>query len=230
MRRYLLARAGLPNARRVLEVGCGSGAILVDLAMPSSANLFGLDIDQSSLQIAKKETPTARLTAGDAHRLPYPGGKFDIVFTHFVLLWLQQPTAALQEMRRVTRRGGTVLALAEPDYGKRVDQPEGLAKLGRLQTESLRAQGADPQIGGRLQGLFEAAGFGQIEGGQIATEKNIRPSKDDWRLETEMLRADLAGMVSPEELEKLLEEDQRAWQAGTRVLQVPTYYALGQVI
>ncbi len=230
MRRYLLTRAGLPNAARVLEVGCGMGAVLRSITQTPRTKLSGVDIDRTSLQIAQKEASSAMLTCGDAHRLPYGDGSFDIVFTHFVLLWLADPIGALAEMRRVTRRGGAVLALAEPDYGQRVDQPPALAELGRLQTRALRAQGADPEIGGRLGNLFSAAGFTQIESGQLDANRRGEESEAEGRLEAEVLRADLAGTTGAKMFEQLLAEDQHACQAGIRVLHVPTYYAWARVI
>jgi ubiquinone/menaquinone biosynthesis C-methylase UbiE len=225
LRGHILTRAGLPNAHRVLEVGCGTGAVLRSIVPAPRTRLYGLDIDQPSLQIAKQEASTALLSYGDAHRLPYAAGSFDIVFTHFVLLWLAEPARALADMRRVTRHGGAVLALAEPDYSQRVDQPAAFAELGRLQTEVLRAQGADTEIGSKLGSLFAAAGFSQIDTGKLDASERGHESEADWRLEAEVLRADLAGRV-----EQLLAEDERAWQAGTRVLYVPTYYAWARVI
>lgn len=172
----------------------------------------------------------ALLARGDAHKLPYANASFDIVFTHFVLLWLADPTRALAEMRRVTRRGGAVLALAEPDYGQREDQPAALAELGRMQTAALRAQGADPEKGGKLGNIFTAAGFTHVESGQLEASEHPDKGETDWRLEAEVLRADLAGRVEAEKLGRLLAEDERAWQAGTRVLHVPAYYAWARVI
>jgi ubiquinone/menaquinone biosynthesis C-methylase UbiE len=215
LRSHLLARAGLSNARRVLEVGCGTGAVLNDTLHPARTRLHGVDIDLAALQIAK-QGGGALLIGGDAHTLPYANDCFDIVFCHFVLLWLEKPAKVLSEMRRVTRRGGAVLALAEPDYTQRVDKPPALAELGRKQTQALQAQGADTALGGQLVALFEKAGFRDIQGG-ILERKDAAQNKMDSDLEWEVLRADLgeaAQGISPSEVE----------------VYVPTYYAWGRVI
>lgn len=225
-RRHLLAAAGLPNARAVLEVGCGTGAILGGVAMPPGGRLHGLDIDRAALTLARQHAPQAHLAAGDAHVLPYPNASFDIAFCHFVLLWVAEPAQALAEMRRVVRPGGAVLALAEPDYGQRIDEPVELAALGQAQTEALRARGADPAVGGRLPALFAAAGLQVVEAGPLRTSS---PSASTAAEEASMLRADLSGHVPAEQLERWLAQDAAAWAAGTRKLQVPTYYALGRV-
>lgn len=225
LRRYLFTRLDLGAAGRALEVGCGTGAVLSTLE--TSANLYGLDIHFPSLHFARLPAPAAQLTAGDAHRLPYTAGSFDLVFTHFVLLWLADPLAALSEMRRVARPGGAVLALAEPDYGGRIDHPPELAPLGRLQADSLRAQGADPELGRRLPALFHQAGFTEIASGVLAAEWPARPNPAEVDLEHQMLRADLHNLVSPTELDAFLVADRHAWQASERILYVPTFYSWG---
>lgn len=225
LRRHIFARAGLPNARRVLEVGCGTGAVLSTLKAPA-VHLTGIDIDRAALQIARQQAPVATLAAGDAHKLPFAAGSFDIAFFHFVLLWLSQPAAALAEARRVTRRGGAIIAFAEPDYTQRIDEPAELQRLGVLQTVALRAQGADPSLGSRLPQLFAQAGISLEDAGTLSAEATSADLDD---LELKVLRADLTPHVPPQELERLLAEDRASRSAGTRVLNVPTYYAWGRV-
>lgn len=225
-RRHLLAAAGLPSAQRVLEVGCGTGAVLSELNPPPATQVVGLDIDPAALQIARRHAPTAQLLTGDAHKLPFATASFDIAFCHFVLLWLAQPATALAEMRRAVRPGGAVLALAEPDYSQRVDAPAELAALGQAQTEALRAQGADPAIGSRLPALFAEAGLELVDAGMLDATP---ATAEDATLEAEVLRADLSGRMPPAEIERLLAIDAAARQAGRRQLHVPTYYAFGRV-
>ena len=45
---------------------------------------------------------------GDAYKLPFGDGEFDLVYSHAALQWLRNPTAALREQRRVTKEGGRV--------------------------------------------------------------------------------------------------------------------------
>ncbi len=225
LRSHIFTRAGLPNARRVLEVGCGTGAVLESLNSPDECQLHGLDFDISALQIARTAQPRARLAAGDAHRLPYPRGFFDIAYFHFVLMWLSDPVAALKEATRITRRGGAVIAFAEPDYSQRVDQPASLAPLGRLQTEALHSQGADPLIGSHLPQLIQAAGLSPAESGQLS----IAPIQESDPLEWEVLRSDLQGKLSDADWNIFAAEDQRARSAGERVLNIPVFYAWARV-
>src|SRR5215208_5869128 len=148
LRSYLFRQAGLKEASHVLEVGCGTGAILSGLS--GFTSLYGLDIDSDALAACRLHAPSALLVQGNALQLPHPNKTFDIVYCHFLLLWVNDPVQALLEMKRVAKSGGHIIAFAEPDYNARVDQPRELAQLGRWQAESLKRQGADPGLGARL--------------------------------------------------------------------------------
>jgi ubiquinone/menaquinone biosynthesis C-methylase UbiE len=226
LREYLFARAGMAGADRVLEVGCGTGAILSEINTQGSLN--ALDLDFSALSQCRLNAPAADLARGNALALPYPVASFDISYCHFLLLWVSNPLSALQEMARVTRKGAYVLALAEPDYSARVDKPDELAIVGRWQTEALRRQGADPTVGGRLAELFFRAGLEILETGQIAmAESSLLPQERE--MEWAVIESDLAGSIEDEDLSRLKNLDEAAWLRGDRVLQVPTYFAWGKV-
>jgi len=225
LRLYLFEHAGLKKALRVLEIGCGTGAVLADLDTPAS--IFGLDVDFLRLDGAKSHVPAAVLTCGNALGLPYSPGVFDLTFCHFLLLWVGDPLQALREMKRVTRPGGSVLALAEPDYNSRLDEPQTLAPLGCWQAESLQRQGADTGLGARLAALFNEAGIQLIETGPLTMGGEHPPSTAERDLEWEVLESDLEGRVPARDILRLKRMDERAWEKGGRVLHVPTYFAWG---
>jgi SAM-dependent methyltransferase len=235
LREYLFRRAGLSSAQRVLEVGCGTGAVLMGLDSPAA--IHGLDIDRMRLLEAHRHVPSASLVCGDGLRLPYAGGIFDLVFCHFFLLWSGEPAIALMEMKRVCRSGGAVLALAEPDHESRTDEPEELQPLGRLQTMSLRRQGADIRLGSRLADLFSQAGIAVVETGSLqpgstqagrASDHGFLASEEERDLEWAVLEEDLGGLISSGELSRYKELDRKAWHDGTRRLHVPTHFAWGR--
>ncbi|MEW6402508.1 MAG: class I SAM-dependent methyltransferase [Chloroflexota bacterium] len=224
LRSYLFEKAGLVHARRVLEVGCGTGAILAEIHSPAS--LLGLDLNPAALTQCRVHAPAALLTRGDALALPYSDEIFDIVYCHFLLLWVSEPLQAVSEMKRVTCRGGKIIALAEPDYSARVDQPAELVPLGQWQAESLRRQGANPSFGAHLAETFYQAGIELLETGPIQGPEKMR-SPDEWKQEWDVLESDLAGIASGEEIHKLKVLDEKARAQGQRILHVPTYFAWG---
>jgi SAM-dependent methyltransferase len=229
LRAYLFQKAGLAAANHVLDLGCGTGALLDGLPVKPGAAVFGLDLSLPSVQQALIHAPSASLTCADGIYLPYADSVFDIVFCHFVLLWTLDPLKVVAEMRRVTRPGGGVLALAEPDYGGRVDYPVELTALGRWQAESLQKQGADPEIGRKLAGIFARAGLKHVETGVMGGEWASPSLPGEIHLEWAVLESDLAEQIPFQDIQKMKRIDAAARQNGERILFVPTFYAWGTV-
>lgn len=227
LREYLFDQTGLSNTHSVLEVGCGTGAILSLLRTP--ATLHGLDIDASALRECRLHASTACLTRGEADWLPYRSENFDITYCHFLLLWVREPLKAIYEMKRVTKPNGHIIAFAEPDYTLREDQPAELARLGDWQTESLKHQGADVSLGGHLAELFRQVGIKIIETGAIKRRSPEALNPEEWKKEWAVIESDLTGLAPQEEIKKMKLLDKEARTRGTRVLNVPTYFAWGQV-
>lgn len=229
IRRYLYPRAGLPDSQRVLDLGCGSGALLSELHEHCRGAVVGLDIDRDYLEIARQVSPTTVLIQADAHTLPLPAASFDLTLCHFVLLWVADPIQVLREAARVTRLGGTVLALAEPDYGGRIDYPPELEQLGSWQRQSLERQGADPLTGRKLAGWFAQAGLVDIEAGILGSQWQVKQVSDQDQLERDVLVSDLKEWIPANKINQLLAAEAASRRQGERVLFVPTFYAWGRV-
>jgi SAM-dependent methyltransferase len=105
---------------RVLELGCGSGALLQRLA-PVARLAVGMDISPTGLELASgraRRKPHDRsgigLLCARAERLPFRDGSFDAVVSQHLVEHLDAPSAALIEWHRVLRPGG-ILALVTPN-------------------------------------------------------------------------------------------------------------------
>lgn len=228
VRRYLTADLSLDPGSNILDIGCGTGALLpfFEKAYPAAC-LVGLDLNRAFLNLASAET-TAKLIQGDAYWLPFPNGSFSLVYCHYFLLWLQSKDKVLREISRVLQPGGVVLVLAEPDYGGRIDYPELLGALGYLQTQSLIEQGIDPAAGRKLADLLLAAGFDQVTSGVIGSEWNHQPGAHERASEWQVLSADLQNRISAAELAEFQRVDEQAWLEGRRILFVPTFFGRGE--
>lgn len=117
------ARLDLPPSAQVLEVGCGTGAVLRFLAGRDdfSGKVFGVDQCQPFIEAAsrfaqeKNVDDRVDFRVGDAHDLDFPGDTFDAVIAHTLISHVTEPEAVLREMARVVRPGG-MLVIFDGDY------------------------------------------------------------------------------------------------------------------
>jgi ubiquinone/menaquinone biosynthesis C-methylase UbiE len=113
-----------PNAR-VLEVGCGAGALTVALAR-HGFTVDALDSTNAMLQMTRNAAvhqrvhDRVRMHAADVHALPFRARTFDLVVAIGVIPWLHSERLALREMQRVLEPGGHLLLTA--DNNARLDR------------------------------------------------------------------------------------------------------------
>jgi SAM-dependent methyltransferase len=149
---------------KVLEVGSGLGLLACAVAN-AAANVVVVGLDQSSEQIASAaRDPRVRYVQGDAHRLEFEDGSFDLAYARYVLEHVADPEAVLKEMRRVTRQGGRV-AVCENDISLLRLDPQ--CQVFDTIWESFQryqlSLGGNSHIGRRLYRLFLTAGFSNVE-------------------------------------------------------------------
>lgn len=110
---WLFDHVHLPHHARVLEIGCGSGALWerVREKIPNSWNitLSDFSFDMVETARAKFQSPVSSLQS-DAQQLPFPSQSFDGIFANHMLYHIPDLPRALAEMRRVLKRGGTLYA------------------------------------------------------------------------------------------------------------------------
>jgi SAM-dependent methyltransferase len=121
LKHLAIERTGTGPGRRVLDVGCGFGLESLRLArlVQPDGSVTGIDISDNFIGDARRRAAAAGLTIdfaeGDAQRLTFPDDSFDITRAERVLIYLDDPDAALAEIIRVTRPGGSI-AIIEPDF------------------------------------------------------------------------------------------------------------------
>jgi ubiquinone/menaquinone biosynthesis C-methylase UbiE len=117
----LIEFARIGHAASVLDVGCGTGSLLFELARnPALAQIAG--IDAAEVYVAATEEKAAgdsriAVRQGDAAALPYADASFDAALSQLVLQFVPDPGKALAEMRRVVRPGGAVAASVWNSFG-----------------------------------------------------------------------------------------------------------------
>jgi SAM-dependent methyltransferase len=116
----LVRFAGVLDGDAVLDVGSGTGALTAAFAAAApSSTIVGVDPAAAYVAAAQARhaRPRVRFEVGDARRLPFADASFDRTVSALMLNFVPGPETAVEEMRRVTRLGGTVAA-AVWDYGE----------------------------------------------------------------------------------------------------------------
>lgn len=158
----LYLKVGIKDARLVLDVGCGSGFVTRDIAHLTKGTIIAIDGSDQLLQVARQilaEYPNTIICKGDAQQLPFADDTFDIVTCNLLLMWAESPQVVVNEMRRVVRPNGKILASLEPDYGGKIHWPENKKVDPLFAGEAIRKKGGDPHIGRKLRTLFVNAGL-----------------------------------------------------------------------
>jgi ubiquinone/menaquinone biosynthesis C-methylase UbiE len=163
----------LEPGTRLIEVGCGVGAVLSVLGQEyPGLRLFGLDIEPQQLEFARthleRSGVEATLAEGDAINLPFSDGAFDHVWMMWFLEHIADPPAALREARRVLGSGGAITAI-EVDYSTCSAEPSSPAieALFRAMVAGMAASGWS-DAGTRLPGWLAEAGFRDVDPGERA--------------------------------------------------------------
>ncbi len=100
------------GAKRVLDLGCGTGFFLAELEQ-RRPGAVGLDISHAMLLVSEQYVPGARLITADAEKLPFKDGSFDTVFCKGSLHHTRDHVRFLENCRRALSRDG-VLVMSEP--------------------------------------------------------------------------------------------------------------------
>lgn len=98
--------------QRYLDIGSGNGKAPINIAATFGLHVTGVDIDEAHTQLARKNSQglnNIHFQTADAADLPFKDGEFDIVSTSKALHHFPEQEAALLEMARVLRPGGTLL-------------------------------------------------------------------------------------------------------------------------
>ena len=222
IRLHIYRMINLAQCGRVIDVGSGAGSIAKEIAERVNGRVVAFEKDYDLLKCARALDRVIGL-CGDALKLPFEAACFDAATCHFLLMWLKDPGAALMEMKRVVKLRGWIVALAEPDYGGWIGYPEDLG-IGKMLSNSLIKEGADPEAGRKLRAIFKKAGL-DAEVGLSAGMWNIESLRSEFEEEWNW-RFKIVGR-SPA-LEKVKEKEAKAIEKGERLLFMPIFYAYAQ--
>ena len=166
LKRRMLDVCPVAAGDQVLDVGCGLGHEVRRLAerVGPQGRVVGIDTNPAMITGARRRAAGLALPfafeVGDAHHVTFPDSTFDLCRTERVLRYVDGPAAALGEMVRLARPGGSVLAFDFDSDSTVVDAPD--SALARRIAEVLDAAVPHPWIGRQLFGLFRRAGLRDV--------------------------------------------------------------------
>jgi SAM-dependent methyltransferase len=103
--------AGVSRGQRVLDVGCGPGALTAELVRRAGpAAVSAVEPSASFAAAARDRLPGTDIRQAAAEKLPFPDDAFDTVLAQLVVHFMTDPVRGLREMSRVARPGGVVAA------------------------------------------------------------------------------------------------------------------------
>ena len=172
--------AGVARHQRVLDVGCGPGALTAVLVDRVGAdNVTAVDPSEPFVEAARLRFPEVDIRQAPAEDLPFEADAFDAAIAQLVVHFMTDPVAGLREMRRVTRPGGIVAACVWDHAGGRGPLStfwEAARQLNPTAADESRLAGARRD---HLGELFEAAGISDIEQSEIGAAQR-HPTFDEW--------------------------------------------------
>src|SRR5262245_11822622 len=215
--RRVLLQAGLERGMRVADLGCGVGmttGLLADLVGPTG-HVVGVDASRAQIAEARMLLPPGRsnvsFVEASATSTGLPRGTFDLVYCRFLLIHLPEPERALEEMHSLLRPGG-LLVCEDGDLTCAGSQPpsalDAFAELwGRLGP----VRGLDYTLGRKLFHMVLAADFAEpeITFNQPVVARGEGKRLMEWSVAEAGSAFLAAGLVTDDELDRLIDEMQR---------------------
>jgi ubiquinone/menaquinone biosynthesis C-methylase UbiE len=183
--RELIRVAGIQPSHRVLDVGCGTGALTHALAeVVGAERVAGIDPSERFVAACRERVPGADLRIGVAEELPWGEDEFDSVLAQLVVDGMNDTRRGVSEMCRVARPQG-VLAACVWDFARGMTLLRAVwdAALD-VDTDLARSFGAEARARyshpDQLEELWKAIGLEDIELGQIEAGAEYADLDDLW--------------------------------------------------
>ena len=173
--------ANVRSGQRVLDVGCGPGALTAELvARLGSSAVWAIDPSASFVAAICDRFPQVSVQRGVAEQLPFADRTFDAALAQLVVHFMADPAGGLAEMARVTRRGGLVAACVWDHAGG--SGP--LAAFWQAVHDLDPAESGEGGLAGTREGdladLCAAAGLRHIEPGVLSVQIRFATFTDWW--------------------------------------------------
>ncbi len=163
--------AGVERGQRALDVGCGPGALTGELvARLGTDRVAAVDPSEPFVDAARERHPGVDVRHAAAEALPFSDGEFDVALAQLVVHFMADPIVGLQEMARVTRGGGVVVACVWDHAGGRGPLSLFWTAVRQLDPDADDESRLAGSREGHLVELFETAGLRNVDGTVLAVQ------------------------------------------------------------
>ncbi|MCX8559556.1 class I SAM-dependent methyltransferase [Mycolicibacterium mucogenicum] len=170
------AFAGVAAGNKVLDVGCGPGA-LTAYARSVGAEVSAIDPSPPFVDAMRERFPGIDVRSGTAEELPYDAGTFDAALAQLVVHFMADPVVGVSQMARVTRPGGIVAACVwDGPTGALAPFWDAVHVVDPDAQDEALLSGAHR---GHLTEIFEAAGLRDVAEDAITIDV-VHPSFEEW--------------------------------------------------
>lgn len=172
----------LVPGQRVLDVGCGPGALTeVLVAQLGAGSVSAIDPSESFAAAVRERIPDVDVRSGVAEALPWADGIFDCTAAQLVVHLMADPLAGISEMARVTRPGGTVAATVW-DFAGGTAPASTFWRAAREEASAGPGEADLPGAAdGHLAGLLRQAGLSEVESAVLTISLPFSSFEEWWK-------------------------------------------------